>query len=168
MRAPIRVRYNGPKGTSTPPREETKSRSLTTVRQQRATRFGMTEIARQTLIGNDMHSPASATALKCATSIFLIGNEFRLQDASFRSSFAQQRKRRRAAALQRGTPGCVGRGRGKQRPYERAKSRFLVVWLLRSPKPQGGRNDNRGSGGSPATARQKPHVSSRKTGANGT
>src|SRR6185437_13843706 len=33
---------------------------------------------RQSLIGNDMHSPASATSLKCAISIFLIGNEFRL------------------------------------------------------------------------------------------
>src|SRR6185437_15569147 len=33
---------------------------------------------RPSLIGNDMHSPASATSLKCAISIFLIGNEFRL------------------------------------------------------------------------------------------
>ena len=34
------------------------------------------------LIGNDMHSPASATALKRATYIFLIGNEFHLQKAN--------------------------------------------------------------------------------------
>ena len=33
---------------------------------------------RRSLIGNDMHSPDSATAAKCAISIFLIGNEFRL------------------------------------------------------------------------------------------
>ena len=56
---------------------------------------------RAVLIGNDMHSPASATALQCATSIFLIGNEFRLQDANFRRIFARRLKRRRAAALQK-------------------------------------------------------------------
>jgi len=32
---------------------------------------------RHSLIGNEMHSPANATTLKCAISIFLIGNEFR-------------------------------------------------------------------------------------------
>ena len=37
---------------------------------------------RERLIGNDMHSPANAIALQCATSIFLIGNEFQLQRAS--------------------------------------------------------------------------------------
>ena len=60
MRAPTRLRYNGPKGTSTPPKTPRK---------------------RQSLIGNDMHSRARATALKCATFIFLIGNEFHLQRA---------------------------------------------------------------------------------------
>ena len=64
----------------------------------------MTDVARQTLSGNDTHSPASANALKYATSIFLNGNELRWQDAHFWSSFA--------------------------RPYEGTKSRFLVAWLL--------------------------------------
>jgi len=36
---------------------------------------------RQTLIGNGMHSPASATTLESVTSIFLIGNEFRFRRA---------------------------------------------------------------------------------------
>jgi hypothetical protein len=40
---------------------------------------------RERLIGNDMHSPASATALQCATSIFLIGNEFRFTACAFRA-----------------------------------------------------------------------------------
>src|SRR5579872_3280865 len=128
MRAPTRVRYNGPEGTSTPPKTSRK---------------------RQSLIGNDKHSRASATALERITSIFLIGNEFRLQDASFG---AVSRKGEsgvepacrlpavagmQAAALQSGTPGCAGRGRSpsyvrvnKQRPYEGTKSRFLVAWLL--------------------------------------
>ena|SRR6185437_10089367 len=39
------------------------------------------------LIGNDMHSPTSATTLQCVTSIFLIGNEFRLAACIFRLSF---------------------------------------------------------------------------------
>ncbi len=34
-----------------------------------------------------MHSPARATALQCATSIFLIGNEFRFLVCAFRPSF---------------------------------------------------------------------------------
>jgi len=42
---------------------------------------------RERLIGNDVHSPASATALQCATSIFLIGNEFRFAACAFRPSF---------------------------------------------------------------------------------
>src|SRR5579872_4102872 len=37
------------------------------------------------LIGNDMHSPTSATALQCATSIFLIGNEFHFAASAFRA-----------------------------------------------------------------------------------
>ncbi len=45
---------------------------------------------RQSLIGNDMHSPASATSLKCAISIFLIGNEFRLWRASRENPHAQK------------------------------------------------------------------------------
>ena len=64
----------------------------------------MTDVARQTLSGNDVHSIAMVTALKCATSISLSGNEFRLQDTSFRRVFA-----------------C---------PCEGPKSRFLVAWLL--------------------------------------
>ena len=39
------------------------------------------------LIGNDMHSPANATALQCAPSIFLIGNEFRFAACAFLPSF---------------------------------------------------------------------------------
>jgi len=39
------------------------------------------------LIANDMHSPASAIALQCATSIFLIANEFRFAACAFRPSF---------------------------------------------------------------------------------
>lgn len=39
------------------------------------------------LIGNDMHSPAGVTGLQCATSIFLIGNEFRFATCAFRPSF---------------------------------------------------------------------------------
>src|SRR6185437_4738087 len=49
------------------------------------------------LIGNDMHSPARATALQCATSIFLIGNEFHLWCAGLQRTFARQSKRRRAS-----------------------------------------------------------------------
>src|SRR5579859_2492647 len=37
---------------------------------------------RQSLIGNGMHSRASTTALQCATSLFLIGNEFHVQRVS--------------------------------------------------------------------------------------
>src|SRR5579872_3329785 len=96
MRAPTRVRYNGPKGTSKPPRGKTKSRSLParhggqaagrphhrsptagdpflrqgTPGSLRALRAGgMTEIGRQSLIGNDKHSRANATALERITSI---------------------------------------------------------------------------------------------------
>ena len=93
MRAP----YNRPKDTSKPPHGKTKSRSLTTVRQQRATGLGMTDIARQALIGNRMHSPARATALQCATSIFLIGNEFHLHGAAFQRIFALARAANRDA-----------------------------------------------------------------------
>lgn len=70
MRAP----YNRPKGTSKPPKTPRK---------------------RQSLIGNEMHSPASATALECATFIFLIGNEFRLQNAHFRLIFRTRTTRAR-------------------------------------------------------------------------
>jgi len=45
---------------------------------------------RDRLIGNRMHSPANATILECSTSIFLIGNEFRLQDAAFQRVCARQ------------------------------------------------------------------------------
>jgi len=72
MRAP----YNIPEATLKPPHGKTKSRSLTAVRQQRATGFGMTDITLQSLIGNGMHSPANATALKTVTYTFLSGNEF--------------------------------------------------------------------------------------------
>ena len=157
MRAPTRVRYNRPKGTSTLPGTSRK---------------------RQSLIGNDMHSRASATAFKCATSIFLSGNEFRLQDASFRSVFTRQRKRRRAPALQRGTPGCAGRGRGKQRPYEGTKSRFPACGrqARRVAPPFAKHTQGSRAGGMTMAgvevdeprATQKPHVSSRKTRANGT
>ena len=52
------------------------------------------------LIGNDMHSPASATALQCATSIFLIGNEFRFAKCEFSAHFRATAK----AASSRRTP----------------------------------------------------------------
>jgi len=52
------------------------------------------------LIGNDMHSPASATALQCATSIFLIGNEFRFAECEFSAHFRATAK----AASSRRTP----------------------------------------------------------------
>src|SRR5579872_4966559 len=81
MRAP----YNIPEATLKPPHGKTKSRSLTAVRQQRATGFGMTDITRQSLIGNGMHSPASVTSPECATSIFLIGNEFHSRRVSQKS-----------------------------------------------------------------------------------
>src|SRR6185437_12417737 len=81
MRAP----YNIPEATLKPPHGKTKSRSLTAVRQQRATGFGMTDITRQSLIGNGMHSPANATALETATYTFLSGNEFHLRRVSQKS-----------------------------------------------------------------------------------
>src|SRR6185437_6307836 len=45
---------------------------------------------RRSLIGNDKHSRASATALKCAISIFLIGNEFHLWRASKKNPHARK------------------------------------------------------------------------------
>ena len=45
---------------------------------------------RQTLIANDMHSPAGATTLKCATSFFLIANEFHFHGANFWRIFARR------------------------------------------------------------------------------
>ena len=86
-RTMMQALYNRPRGASKPPKTPRK---------------------RQSLIGNEMHSPASATAVKCATSIFLIGNEFHLQGRSFRRIFARRPKWRRAclpwqaAALQNG------------------------------------------------------------------
>ena len=93
----MRATYNIPEPTLKPPHGKTKSRSLTAVRQQRATGFEMTDITRQSLIGNGMHSPSSATALQCATSILLIGNEFRLQSAAFQRIFAHARAANRDA-----------------------------------------------------------------------
>src|SRR5579864_3939572 len=63
--------YNRPKGTSKPPKTPRK---------------------RPSLIGNDMHSPARATPFKCATSIFLIGNEFHLQRHEFPARFRTRDK----------------------------------------------------------------------------
>ena len=85
-RATTRARYSGPEAG------KTKSRSLTTVRQQQATGFGMTDIARRALIGNEVHSPASASPLSTVTSIFLIGNEFHLQRADFGRIFRTRGK----------------------------------------------------------------------------
>jgi len=55
---------------------------------------------RERLIGNDMHSPASATALQCVSSIFLIGNEFRFAECEFSAHFRATAK----AASSRRTP----------------------------------------------------------------
>jgi len=52
------------------------------------------------LIGNDMHSPARATTVQCATSIFLIGNEFRFAECEFSAHFRATAK----AASSRRTP----------------------------------------------------------------
>src|SRR6185437_3019220 len=68
-RAATRARHGGPETTPEPPKTNRKCRAL---------------------IGNDMHSPASASPLATAISIFLIGNEFQLQRASFRHLFAGQ------------------------------------------------------------------------------
>ena len=45
----------------------------------------MTDMAGRALIGNEMHSPTSASPLPTATSIFLIGNEFQLRRARQKS-----------------------------------------------------------------------------------
>jgi len=60
---------------------------------------------RERLIGNDMHSPANAIALQCATYIFLIGNEFQLQRASRKNPHPSQ------TALPSFIPSCVRAGR---------------------------------------------------------
>jgi len=52
---------------------------------------------RHSLIGNEMHSPVNTTALQCATSIFLIGNEFRLRGAAFQPISALARAANRDA-----------------------------------------------------------------------
>jgi len=121
-RAATRVRYDGQEATPEPPRRKTKSRSLparhggqaagrphhhsptagdpSCVRAGRVPLVtvlragGMTDIARRSLIGNDMHSPASASPLPTRASIFLIGNEFHLQRAAFRHLFAGQLSKR--------------------------------------------------------------------------
>jgi hypothetical protein len=62
-----------------------------------------------------MHSRAIATTLERATYILLSGNEFHLQNASFRSIFVRQPGTR---VRKERTPGCARRGRGKPGPYE--------------------------------------------------
>src|SRR6185437_501157 len=86
MRAP----FNRPRATLSPPKTPRK---------------------RQSLIGNGMHSPANATALQCATSIFLIGNEFHLQRAAFQRVFTR-RSGTRAKARTTGLVGGGGAGEG--------------------------------------------------------
>src|SRR6185437_6725113 len=84
----MRAMYDRLKGTLKPPRTPQK---------------------RQSLIANDMHSPASATPLKCTTSIFLIANEFRLQRREFRAHFRATTKA--ASSL----PALTGRRTPKRR-----------------------------------------------------
>src|SRR5579872_1912717 len=68
-RAATRVRYNGREAPPEPPKTNRKRRAL---------------------IGNDMHSPASASPLRTGTSIFLIGNEFHLWRASQKNPHAHK------------------------------------------------------------------------------
>jgi len=57
---------------------------------------------RERLIGNDMHSPAKASALQCATSVFLIGNEFQLQRARRKNPHPSQTALRMGHPTERG------------------------------------------------------------------
>lgn len=68
-RAATRVGHNGQEATSEPSRAPRK---------------------RQSLIGNDVHSPASASHLSTVTSIFLISNEFHLSRASEKNPHAHK------------------------------------------------------------------------------
>jgi hypothetical protein len=77
------------------------------------------------LIANDVHSQASATALQCATSIFLIANEFHLQNANLRRIFPRRLKRRRRAMRDAGG--------GKPRPYGRQEERHTAERTRRDP-----------------------------------
>ena len=108
MRAP----YNIPEATLKPPHGKTKSRSLTAVRQQRATGFGMTDITLQSLIGNGMHSPANATALKTVTYTFLSGNEFHSWRVSQKSPTLANRA---WDTRKKQVPACTSRGQAASR-----------------------------------------------------
>ena len=107
-RAATRVRYNGQEATPEPSKTTRK---------------------RQPLIGNGMHSPANATALKCATSIFLIGNEFHLQRARQENPHPLQ------TALRMGHPATFRRlfaGQPSKRPHRRrtAATRLFTFYAL--------------------------------------
>ena len=106
-RAVTRVRDNGPEATPEPSKA-TRRRQRHEIRrtsnrremqnlERRGSALQTTDTAtpeppkttrkRRTLIGNEMHSPAKATALKPATYIFLIGNEFHFHRAPFQGIF---------------------------------------------------------------------------------
>src|SRR5579864_4618440 len=104
MRAP----YNTPKGTSKQPK---------TLRKL------------ETLIGNDMHSPARATALQCATSIFLIGNEFHLRGAASQCIFVHASPSQKYETSARIT-GAAGRF-----PAATGTSLFCLCTKLRTLRP---------------------------------
>src|SRR6185437_3204822 len=84
-RAATRMKYDGQEATPEPSTDPKAA-------EPRTARLCATK--RQSLIGNEMHSPASATTVKSAISIFLIGNEFHLQRAAFRRLFAGQLSKR--------------------------------------------------------------------------
>jgi len=75
---------------------------------------------RERLIANDLHSPANANALQCATSIFLIGNEFQLKRASRKNPHPSQTALPSFVRVNR--MGHPTNGRGEPRPYEKRKA----------------------------------------------
>src|SRR5579872_5265684 len=104
MRAP----YNRPKGTSKPPGTPRK---------------------RQSLIGNDMHSHANTIALQCATSIFLIGNEFHLHSAASQRIFSHASPSQKYEVAARITSAAA------QFPAATGTFLFCLCTKLRTPRP---------------------------------
>ena len=104
------------------------------------------------LIGNEMHSPASASPVPAVTSIFSIGNEFQFARREFRGRFSDDRraqrtaplrrseaKRRQAAALQKDTPRSqhktsMGHPAGSSLVTSHSSLDFLIefLWEIRN------------------------------------
>jgi len=90
-----------------------------------------TTAKRERLIGNDMHSPASATALKRATCIFLIGNESRFAECESSAHF------RTTAKAASSLPAQAGRRTPKEKPRAHKSSMGHVEKPILKAGPPG-------------------------------